>query len=44
MGGPQAVGAAPGQWCAMCWGPVAEGRHSLLACLRFAVSRFLEVQ
>ena len=44
MGGPQAVGPVPGQWCAMCWGPVAEGRHSLLACVRFAASRFLEVQ
>jgi hypothetical protein len=44
MGGPQAVGVAPGQWCSMCWSPAAEGRSSLLACVRFAISRFQEAQ
>jgi hypothetical protein len=44
MGGAQAVGTVPGTWCAMCWGPVAEGRTTLLSCVRFAVSRFHEAQ
>jgi hypothetical protein len=44
MGGVQAVGTIPGSWCAMCWGPVAEGRPTLLSCVRFALSRFQEAQ
>jgi hypothetical protein len=44
MGGAQAVGTVPGSWCSMCWGPVAEGRTTLLSCVRFAVSRFQEAQ
>lgn len=44
MSGPQAVGTVPGQWCSMCWSPAAEGRTSLLACVRFALSRFQEAQ
>ncbi len=44
MGGPQAVGTVPGSWCSMCWGPVKEGRTTLLSCIRFALSRFQEAQ
>jgi len=44
MGGPQAAGSVPGSWCPMCWGPVGEGRKTLLSCVRFALSRFQEAQ
>lgn len=44
MGGPATIGTVPGSWCSMCWGPVAEGRTTLLSCVRFALSRFQEAQ
>jgi hypothetical protein len=44
MGAAQTIGAIPGTWCPMCWGPEKEGRTTLLSYVRFALSRFQEAQ